>query len=296
MKLNISLVLTTAKPALKAANWASRYLKDNGGNAEVRWLLIRSWYLTDDCANASRELRAVIDADDRAGTAPRLDRLQLLANCYAKLDDAAGYDYTLAILLRYHPTREYWSDAIRRVQARPGFADHLALDVLRLRQATGLLSGTADYEAMTRHAMAAGLPAEAKRISDLGFAAGTLGTGVGADAQKQLRDTAAKQMAEDVKQLPQSAKAAGAATDGVALVNVGFAYVSAGDFDKGIALMEQGLRKGGLKRPDEAKLHFGIAYLAAGQKAQAIRAFQDVGGTDGSADLARLWSIHAQRP
>jgi hypothetical protein len=51
-----------------------------------------------------------------------------------------------------------------------------------------------------------------------------------------------------------------------------------------------------LSRPDEAKLHLGIAYLAAGQKGKAIAAFRDVGGTDGTADLARLWSIHAQRP
>jgi hypothetical protein len=103
-------------------------------------------------------------------------------------------------------------------------------------------------------------------------------------------------MAEDEKQLPQSAKAAAAAPDGTALVNVGFAYVSAGRFDQGLALMEQGITKGGLRRPDDAKLHLAIAYLAAGQKARAIAAFADVGGTDGTAELARLWSIHAQRP
>ena len=114
--------------------------------------------------------------------------------------------------------------------------------------------------------------------------------------QKRLRDTAAKQVVDDEKQLPQSAKAAGAAKDGNALVNVGFAYVSAGQFDTGIPLMEQGIAKGGLRQPDEAKLHLGIAYLAAGQKANAVQTFKDVGGADGTADLARLWLIHAQRP
>ena len=72
--------------------------------------------------------------------------------------------------------------------------------------------------------------------------------------------------------------------------------MSAGQFDTGLALMEQGIAKGGLRRPDEAKLHLGIAYLSAGQKAKAIQTFRDVGGTDGTADLARLWLIHAQRP
>ena len=72
--------------------------------------------------------------------------------------------------------------------------------------------------------------------------------------------------------------------------------MSAGQFDTGLALMEQGIAKGGLRQPEDAKLHLGIAYLAAGQKAKAIQAFKEVGGTDGTADLARLWLTHAQRP
>ena len=62
-----------------------------------------------------------------------------------------------------------------------------------------------------------------------------------------------------------------------------------GQFDKGISLMQQGIAKGKLKRSDEANLHLGIAYLRAGQKAKAREAFKLVSGTDGAADLARLW-------
>ena len=70
--------------------------------------------------------------------------------------------------------------------------------------------------------------------------------------------------------------------------------VSAGQTEAGLALMEQGIQKGGISRPDEAKLHLAVAYLASGQKAKAIQAFQAVQG-DGTSDLARLWLIHAQR-
>ena len=56
-----------------------------------------------------------------------------------------------------------------------------------------------------------------------------------------------------------------------------------------IALMQQGIKQGKLKRVDEANLHLGIAYLRAGQKAKARETFKLVGGTDGTADLARLW-------
>jgi len=292
----LALLYFQGKDYPKAATWAARYLQENGTHADMRWLLIRAQYLADDWASAARELRADVDAGVKSGAAPPSDRLQLLASCYTKLGDNAGYVYALEALLAFHPKKEYWADAIRRVEAKPGFADRLTLDALRLRQATGLLGAGADYSVMAELALAAGLPAEAKRIADQGFASGALGTGADADKQKRLRDTAAKQVAEDQKQLPQSVKAATAAPDGTALVNVGFVYVSDGQFDQGIALMEQGMQKGGLRRPDEAKLHLAIAYLAAGQKAKAIAAFRDVGGTDGTADLARLWSIHAQRP
>jgi len=292
----LALLYFQGKDYPKAATWAARYLQENGAHADMRWLLIRAQYLADDWASAARELRADVDAGVKSGATPPSDRLQLLASCYTKLGDNAGYVYALEALLAFHPKKEYWADAIRRVEAKPGFADRLTLDALRLRQATGLLGAGADYSVMAELALAAGLPAEAKRIADQGFASGALGTGADADKQKRLRDTAAKQVAEDQKQLPQSVKAATAAPDGTALVNVGFVYVSDGQFDQGIALMEQGMQKGGLRRPDEAKLHLAIAYLAAGQKAKAIAAFRDVGGTDGTADLARLWSIHAQRP
>jgi hypothetical protein len=77
------------------------------------------------------------------------------------------------------------------------------------------------------------------------------------------------------------------------LVNTGLDYYGYGQNDKAIGLIEQGIAKGGLKSADDAKLHLGIAYLAAGQKAKAIETFQSVKGTDGSADLAALWSLKA---
>ena len=219
-----------------------------------------------------------------------------LASCYVKLKDDAGYVSALEKLLAYYPSKDYWADAIRRVEARPGFSDRLRLDALRLRHATGTLNGTAQYTAMMQLALNAGFPAEAKRIADLGFSSGQLGTGADVVLQTRLRDTATKQAAEDEKLLAQNAASAGTAKDGTALVNIGYAFVTSGQFDKGLALMEQGMQKGGIARLDDAKLHLAIAYLAAGQKAKATAMFKDVQGADGGADLAHLWLIQAQRP
>ena len=238
---------------------------------------------------------ARVDADEKAGVKPRLERLELLASSYVKMNDAAGQSYVLDKLLVYYPKKEYWADAIRRVAGRPGFPDSLQLDVLRLQEATAGFNNASQYVAMAQVALRIGAPAEAKRVLDKGYAAGVLGSGPDAAEQKKLRDTATKQAADDEKIFAQNAKAAAGAKDGSGLLSTGYAMVCAGHFDAGLALMEQGIQKGGIDRPDEAKLHLAIAYLAAGQKEKAITAFKSVQGSDSTTDLARLWLMHAQR-
>ena len=89
-------------------------------------------------------------------------------------------------------------------------------------------------------------------------------------------------------------KEAAAAKDGNALVAIGFSMATGGEAAKGIPLMQQGIAKGGLKRPEDARLHLGIAQVIAGDaKAQAT--LRGVTGADGTADLARLWSLYARR-
>jgi len=81
---------------------------------------------------------------------------------------------------------------------------------------------------------------------------------------------------------------------GEGLVRAGYAYVTMGQVDKGIGLIEQGIAKGGLKRPEDAKLHLGIAQLqSAKAKGKAVQTLRSVHGNDGAADLGRLWAVHA---
>ena len=84
----------------KAATWAARSLKESGPNADMHWLLIRAQYLADDCASASRELRRMVDAEAKSSAPPAQERLQMLATCYTKLGDDAGYAYALDKLPR----------------------------------------------------------------------------------------------------------------------------------------------------------------------------------------------------
>jgi hypothetical protein len=285
-----------AKDYPKAIVWSSRYLKEGGANQTIHSVLIQSYYLSNDFAGAARELQTEIQADETAGRTPPEDRLQMLANAYLRQNDNAGYAATLETLVTHYPKKEYWADLINRIQRKPGFADRLSLDVFRLQFATSKVSDGGSYIEMAQLALQSGFPAEAKRVVDQGFTAGVLGTGADADRYRRLRDLANKQAAEDQKSLAQSEAEAAAARNGIALINTGFNYVIIGQFAKGIALMEQGIAKGGLKFTEDEKLHLGYAYLLGGQKAKAIQMFKTVQGKDGTADLARLWLVHANSP
>ena len=272
-----------------AAQWASRALKSNPSDGAMRSLQIQSYYLGGDLAGAAREALEDVQAAEKAGRTPPEDRLQLLANIASKTGDRAAYVAGIERLVTYYPKKEYWVDLLRRLEAKPGFSNRLTLDLYRLRAATKTLDSPNEVIEMAQLALQQRQAGEAKKLLDDAFASGLLGKGTEAERQKRLLALASERVAEAPAQLKQAEADALASGDGSDLVNVGFAYTGLGQFDKGIALMQQGIAKGKLKRNDEANLHLGIAYLRAGQKAKAREAFKSVGGTDGTADLARLW-------
>ena len=277
------------KAYAKAQAWIQRYQKAGGNDPNIGLMLIQSQYLAGDYASAAKGMQDVVAAEEKAGKAPSEEQLQLLASCYVKQNNGAAYVGALEKLVTYHPKKEYWADLLARVQRKPGFSDRLSLDVYRLMQMSGTLKEPGEYMEMAQLALQAGYPREAQKVLQQGYANKTLGAGPDADRQKRLQVLADKQAAEDQKTLAADVQAKNA--DG--LVNAGFNLVVNGQNDKGLSLMQQGIAKGGLKRPDEARLHLGVAYLMAGRNEDAVKTFKAVQGRDGSQDLARLFTLAA---
>ena len=284
-----------AREYSKSMQWGQRYFREGGTSPSIRTLLIQSQYLSGDFSGAAKELTTEIQAAERSGTPPGEDRLKLLLNAALKMNDNNSYVYAMEKLVTYYPKKEYWVDLLSRLQRKPNFSDRLSLDTYRLSLASGSMTAATDYMEMAQLALQADFAAESKQVLDKGFASGVLGTGAQADRQKRLRDLVAKKLDEDKKTLAEDERQALAAKDGNALVNVGMNLVFNGQGARGVKLMQEGIAKGGLKRPEDAKLHLGIAYLVAGDNAKAQAAFKTVSGNDGTGDLARLWSLYGRR-
>lgn len=280
-----------AKDYPKAATWAARYQKEGGTDPSMRTLLVQSYFLGNDCASVSK---TVGDGEGNGRKATE-EELQILANCYLKQKDNQGYVSAIERLVVHYPKKEYWTDLLNRVQKKNGFSDRFSLDIYRLKLATGNINSANDYLEMTQLAIQGGFPAEAKAIVDKGYAANALGTGKDAERHKRLRDLTLKTLDEYTKGRAQAEKDAQADKAGNGLVTIGYNYVAEGAPQKGLAYMEEGIKKGGLKRPEDAKLLLGVAQLQSGSRARGLQTLKTVHGNDGPADLARLWILLGQR-
>lgn len=275
----------------QAKLWALRYLDKDRNSQSMRNLLVRALYLQNDFAGTIKEINTQLADDDQAKRVPQQDNLRLLAASYQQTKDTAGYTAVLERMVEHYPQKDYWGDLIYRIEHKPGFNDRLRLDLYRLLMTTENMEEAPQYVEMTELLLLAGLPAEAKKVVEAGFAANLMGAGKEAAKHKQLRDKVMKQAADDAKSLDAGEAAAKAAKTGTGMVNIGYNYVINGQFDKGIELMEQGIAKGGLKSADEARLHLGMAYLQAGKRDRATEVFKTIQGNDGAADLGRLWLL-----
>jgi len=276
--------------------WVQRALAAGGNSAQLKQLQAYAQSQSGDYAAIAKEAQAAVAAAEQAGRKPDEGDLLRLADAQQRTGQTQARAATLDKLLANYPKKEYWAILLGQLPRKSGFSDRFSLDLFRLRLATGNLIKTDDFMEMAQLSLQAGYPTEGKAVIEKGFASGALGTGAEAERHKRLRELALKQEAETKESIERQAQEAAAAKDGNALVHVGYIYVTMGQYDKGIGLIEQGLAKGGLKRPEDAKLHLGMALLQSGKnKGKAVQTLRSVQGNDGAADLGRLWAVYASQ-
>ena len=276
----------------KANEWVGKAVAAGNNSATVKQLQQYLQSASGDYNAIAKDAGAAVSAAEQAGRKPEEGDLLRLADAQQRLNNTNAYVATLEKLVAYYPKKDYWSAYLGRLPRKAGFADRFQLDVMRLRLATGSLTKTEDFMEMAQLSLQAGLPAEALKIIDQGYKAGALGTGAEAARHQRLKDLAVKQEAEVKAALAANATEAEAQKTGDDLVKVGMQYASFGEVDKGIALIEKGIAKGGLKRPEDAKLRLGLAQqMSPKAKAAAAQTLRSIKGTDGVADIARLYAV-----
>ncbi len=268
-----------------------RYNKAGGNAPAMQQLLIQCYYLQRDYNQAAVAQSQQIEAEIRAGQVPPEAQLQLLATCQLQTNDQVGVTRTMVRLVTYYPKPDYWAQLMHGLRANPNVPDRLQYDIDRLRLEVGLLTTMPDYMDMAELAVQAGLPMQALSVIDRGYGNGVLGHDAQAPREARLRTLVQKTIADKKASIATDEASARSLKTGDALLDVGYSYVDLGQAQKGITVMREAIARGGLVAPDDATLHLGLAYLAAGDKASAISTLQTVRGSDGAGDLAHLWLV-----
>ncbi|MCE3262277.1 MAG: hypothetical protein K0R43_1356 [Pseudoduganella sp.] len=284
----LASIYLRAKDYPKAITYIQKVLKDNPGNSQMKEQLIQTYYLSGKLNEAAKELQS-------SGARSEAN-LQMLANIQLKQNDKAGYVQTLEKLAASYPKASYWADLLNRVVGKPGFSSTLSLDVMRLKLALKQITKPAEFMEMGQLALQAGNPAEALKIVDEGYKKGALGTGADAGRHQRLKDLAAKTLAEQQKNAPTQEANFRKEKDADGLANLGFALVSDGKGADGLKLIEEAIKLGSARKPEEMKLHYGIAQYNAGKKAAALSTLKSVKGTAGEPELARYWTMYINNP
>ena len=275
----------------KAQQWLDKAKAAGDNSGGVRELQAYLQGSSGDYATIARDSAANVQAAEAAGRRPGEDDLLRLADAYRHTGNKAGDMQVKEKLVTYYPSnKQYVGIYLSDLPGKSGFSSRFALDVMRLRLVSGNLTTAADYMEMAQLLLQAQLPAEAKMVVDKGYAAGILGTGAEAARQQRLRDLTNKNIVEEKASIAKRAADAAAAKDGNDLVAIGAEYVSMGQFDLGLDLIQQGIAKDNLKHPDDAKLRLGVAQLQSGKgHAKGVQTLRSVQGTDGAPEIARAY-------
>ena len=289
----VGITYYRVKDYAQSAAWMDRNIKAGGTEQAVKDTRVQAYLLAGNLARGSELINEEIVASELAKKAPPKPYLENLAQARNNLKDTAGYTRALELLVQYYPSKEHWRSVINRLWGRSDLASRLQLDVFRLAFYTGTPEEATDYTEYIDFASKAGFSGEALRAYDLGVTAGQLGS---TDAHKKLRTKLVQENEQDRKTIVADTAAALKKPDGLALFNIGLNMVGMQQFDKGLELMEKGIAKGIARRPEDARLRLGAAYIQAGQNDKGLQTLAPVSGPEGLTELVRYWTWAIRKP
>jgi tetratricopeptide (TPR) repeat protein len=266
--------------------WSKAYLSSGGSKPAVRFLLVESLLLQTDYQQVVDEMKKFLVSDVKTKSKTSESELRALAISYKNLKDASGYSRTIKNLFEFYPSKIYLKESIANIANQEGFSSRWSLDLYRLLDHVDGLDDEESFIEMINLALKAGLPIEAQRIANKGFAKGVLGRGAEINKHLQLRDDVLKRVQADEKfndltdKLPLTLNS---------LLSVAEVHLSKQEWNAAHEAYAKALSVGAGRRENEVRLHDGIALLKVGLREEALQQFDKIKGDEAAIEIAYLW-------
>ena len=260
-------------------------------NAGAYVLLAQGYYQVKDYNLALKNVETAIGMHEGEGKLPKEQWYNLARFLYFDREDFDSALDVLNTLIIYYPKKQYWVQASHLYGEKKDEPTQLALMEAAYEQ--GFLDRSSELVTMSYLYLNAETPYYAGAVMQKGFADELV-----EDKSKnfELAGSAWAQAREVAKSIPMMEKAAAKSEEGELYVRLGNVYLDGDQFSKSANSIIKGLNKGGVKRPDQARLALGMAYFNLGDYDEARKAFS-AAGKDGarrkewqrSQEMAQQW-------
>ena len=253
-------------------------------NAGAYVLLAQGYYQVKRYDLALDNVETAIAMHEGEGKLPKEQWYNLARFLYFDKEDFDSALDVLNTLIIYYPKKQYWVQASHLYGEKKDEPRQLALMEAAYEQ--GFLDRSSELVTMAYLYLNAEAPYYAGAVIEKGFSDELVD-----DKSKnyELAGSAWAQAREVAKSIPMMEKAASKSDEGELYVRLGNVYLDGDQFAKAADSVQKGLKKGGVKRPDQARLVLGMAYFNLGEYDKARRAFRDAGKDDRSAKYSKQW-------
>jgi len=252
-------------------------------------LLSQGYYQLKDYDKALQNVVTAIDMYEAAGKLPKEQWYNLARFLYFDKGDTDNALATLTVLLKYYPKKQYWVQASHLYGEKKDDAKQLAMMETAYEQ--GMLDKSTDLVTMAYLYLNAEVPFPAARVMEKGFKAEIIEE---KSKNYELAGSAWRQAQETQKSIPMMEKAAAKSDDGELYTRLGNVYLDGDQFQQAVDAINKGLSKGGVKRPDQARLALGMAYFNLGDYTAARKVFRVAAKDDRSKKYANQWLKYIQ--
>ena len=253
-------------------------------NADAYVLLAQGYYQVKKYDLALNNVETAISMHETAGKLPKEQWYNLARFLYFDKDDFVSALDVLNTLLIYYPKKQYWVQASHLYGELKDEKSQLALMEAAYEQ--GFLDRSSELVTMAYLYLSAEVPYFAGSVMQRGFEDELVD-----DKAKnyELAGSAWAQAREVEKSIPMMEKAAAKSDEGELYVRLGNVYLDGDQFSKAADSVQKGLEKGGVKRPDQARLVLGMSYFNLGEYDKARRAFRAAGKDKRSKTYSQQW-------
>jgi tetratricopeptide (TPR) repeat protein len=247
-------------------------------------LLANGYFQLKDYDKSLSNIQIAIDREEAAGKLPKEQWYNLARFIHFDRNNFREALNILEILIMYYPKKQYWVQASHLYGEEKDEARQLA--ILEATYEQNLLDRSQDIVLLSQLYLQAEVPFPAARAMEKGLADEIVEK---ESKNYELAGVAWRQAQEVTKSLPMLEAAASKSEKGELYARLGNVYLDVDKNKEAVEALKRGLDRGGVKRPDQARLALGMAYFNLGDFNAARRAFREARKDQRARSYADQW-------